>query len=76
MIESSWALPAEKEVPLTSALSVPFGHEEKVTLNCLSIFLKVTFTITFSVILTLTVVSPSFPPSVFCPPVIVQVSTT
>ena len=62
MIESSWVLPPSKEFPLSVALSVPLGHEEKVTLNCLSIFLKVTLTSTSEVILTLVTKSEGVPP--------------
>ena len=77
IIEFSSTLPAVKRFPSSVvATSCPLVPLEKVTLNCLIIFLKVTCTFTSEVILTLVTVSPALPPSVFCPPVIVQVSTT
>ena len=63
IIEFSSTLPAVKELPLSVvALSLPFSPLEKVTLNCLIIFLKVTLTSTLEVILTLVTKSEGVPP--------------
>ena len=77
IIESFSALPAEKEFPSSvAAISFPFSPLEKVTSNCLIIFLNVTFTFTSEVILTLVTLSPALPPFLVSPPVIVHLSTS